>query len=58
MPDDITSKQALLHHQSDEYPELKGNLMALITLWEDTVNSKRMDSVFTEFDQMLASEER
>src|SRR6185503_6039467 len=33
MPSDFRNKQALLRHQSDEYPELKGNMLALITMW-------------------------
>lgn len=56
MPDDIASKEALLHHQSDEYPELKGNLLALITLWDDTVNTRLMDTVFADFDSLFSSE--
>src|SRR5262245_34349863 len=35
MPDDMEDKQSLLRNQSEEYPELKGNMLALITLWDD-----------------------
>jgi signal transduction histidine kinase len=58
MPDDVASKEALLHHQSEEYPELKGNTLALITMWEDTVNVLRMDTVFAEFEQLLSAERK
>ncbi len=58
MPEDIGSKQALLHHMSDEYPELKGNMLALLTIWEDTVSAQRMDSVFSEFEKLFSSERK
>ena len=58
MPDDAANKEALFRHQSDNYPVLKGNLMALITVWEDTVNAVRMDSVFLEFDNLISSEKK
>jgi len=58
MPDDIASKEALLRNQSDEYPELKGNILALVTMWNDTVNTLRMNSVFAEYDKLIASEKK
>ena len=58
MPDDTESKEDLFHLQSDDYPELKGNLMALITLWEDTANSIQMNSIFREFEDLIASEKK
>ncbi len=58
MPDDLADKEALIRHQSDEYPELKGNMLALMTMWEDTVNTLRMDSVFSEFEKLYWSEKK
>src|SRR5687767_1051325 len=58
MPDDVASKEALLHHQSEEYPDLKGSTLALITMWEDTVNILHMDTVFAEFEQLLSAERK
>jgi len=58
MPDDLADKEALIHQQADEYPELKGNMLALITMWDDTANVLLMDTVFTEFEQLLAAERK
>lgn len=58
MPNDFIGKEALVRHQSDEYPELKGNMTALITLWQDSVNTRLMNTVFDEFEKLMYAEKR
>jgi len=58
MPDDIADKESLMRQQSDEYPELKGNILALTTLWEDTMNVQRMNTVLDEFEKLIDSEKK
>src|SRR5436853_3353496 len=58
MPDDIADKESLMRQQSDEYPELKGNILALITLWEDTMNIQRMNTVLDEFEKLIDAEKK
>lgn len=51
-------KQALREHQDNEYPEAKGEVMALMTMWSDTANTKLVKVVLSEFDQLIESEKK
>jgi len=51
-------KKALRYHQEENYPNMKGNLIALMTLWDDKVNVVRMNKIFAEYDLLIQSEKQ
>ncbi|HLG35495.1 MAG TPA: hypothetical protein VI757_11495, partial [Bacteroidia bacterium] len=58
MQSNEADKKALREHQDFEYPAAKGEIMALMTLWEDSVNIRRMNRVISEFDQLIEFEKQ
>ena len=48
-------KKALHQQQDVEYPAAKGELMALMTAWEDTINFRRIKEMLIEFDWLIES---
>lgn len=46
-------KEKLKELQTVEYPELKGNIMAMMTLWNDQENADSMQKVFLNFEKMM-----
>jgi signal transduction histidine kinase len=58
LPNNEAGRMALRQHQDSEYPSAKGEIMALMTLWEDTVNITRMNVVVSEFDQLIEFEKQ
>ncbi|MBK5284906.1 MAG: MCP four helix bundle domain-containing protein, partial [Bacteroidia bacterium] len=51
-------KKALHEHQDEKYPDMKGSMKALMTLWDDTLNVRRMNNIFFEFDELIQSEKQ
>ncbi|HRH64859.1 MAG TPA: response regulator [Bacteroidia bacterium] len=46
-------KEKLKELQSLEYPELKGNILALMSMWSDQGNADSMQQVFLRFEKMM-----
>lgn len=46
-------KEKLKELQAIEYPELKGNILALMTLWNDQENADSVQQIFTHFEKLM-----
>ena len=49
-------KEALKELHNFQYPALKTNLTALMTYWKDEAEKKRLDTIFTSFEELIAIE--
>ena len=51
-------KNALRNDQDNQYPAMKVNISALMTLWQDSDNLNRMHEIFSEFHLLIQSEKK
>lgn len=58
MQSNQADKDALREHQDVEYPAAKGEMLAIMTLWNDTLNVRRMNDALSEFDWMIEAEKQ